>query len=430
MKKILSLILVTFSFQALASLTISGISSGGFMAAQMGVIYSDQFSGVGLVAGGFYFCAQNHLQNKLKDASNLWIGDLSLYQTQFRAPKGLALQMFDLVGLSPHNPIYQAVGVCMQNPSEAILSYDVVSENQRKYLISAAENIEKQKIFIYQGDNDKVVNPGMKDSLLNFYRHYNVPAENIKISQSSGGHNFPTDHEGEKSCLLQEVPYVASCGLDTAGDTLRHLVSADLTRTENRESNLQFLNSVTQDIPRRLGIPRPKSIASYGYLAASPSCLQDPDSCSVHVALHGCEMSDSFDEAFDQKYQKSMRAGYPQMRTKEQSILFSPLPFIEQRTPRYGLLKFAMDSGYLDYVENNKLIVLFPQTWITEDNYPLNPKGCWDWFGWTGREYATNQGTEARWLMTWIQEIRKNPKAFIRSAQGLHIPEARALGGP
>ena len=36
--------------------TVSGMSSGGFMAVQMHVIYSDLFEGAGVVAGGPFYC--------------------------------------------------------------------------------------------------------------------------------------------------------------------------------------------------------------------------------------------------------------------------------------------------------------------------------------------------------------------------------------
>jgi len=37
--------------------TVSGISSGGYMAVQLHVIFSDTFQGAGIVAGGPYYCA-------------------------------------------------------------------------------------------------------------------------------------------------------------------------------------------------------------------------------------------------------------------------------------------------------------------------------------------------------------------------------------
>lgn len=58
--------------------TISGISSGGFMANQMATIFSSQFSGVGTVAGGFYYCAEDYLPRKVREDS-LTIGTQDLF---------------------------------------------------------------------------------------------------------------------------------------------------------------------------------------------------------------------------------------------------------------------------------------------------------------------------------------------------------------
>mmetsp|Transcript_36359 Transcript_36359/g.55832 ORF Transcript_36359/g.55832 Transcript_36359/m.55832 type:complete len:85 (-) Transcript_36359:556-810(-) len=39
--------------------TVSGLSSGGFMAVQLHVAYSDVFKGAGIFAGGPFYCAQD-----------------------------------------------------------------------------------------------------------------------------------------------------------------------------------------------------------------------------------------------------------------------------------------------------------------------------------------------------------------------------------
>src|SRR3712207_3357206 len=39
-------------------ITVSGLSSGAYMAVQLGVAYSSSFRGVGVIAGGPYGCAQ------------------------------------------------------------------------------------------------------------------------------------------------------------------------------------------------------------------------------------------------------------------------------------------------------------------------------------------------------------------------------------
>src|SRR5262245_55228319 len=47
-----------------AQVSVSGLSSGGFMAVQMHVAYSGTFTkGVGVVAGGPFFCAEGSIVN-------------------------------------------------------------------------------------------------------------------------------------------------------------------------------------------------------------------------------------------------------------------------------------------------------------------------------------------------------------------------------
>src|SRR5512143_1502738 len=43
--------------------SVSGLSSGGFMAVQFEVSYSSIVKGAGVIAGGPYFCAQTDLAN-------------------------------------------------------------------------------------------------------------------------------------------------------------------------------------------------------------------------------------------------------------------------------------------------------------------------------------------------------------------------------
>src|SRR5690554_7884399 len=55
-----ALLLFLFTTAAFAnSVTVSGISSGAYMAQQFHTAYSETVSGVGIVAGGPYYCAQN-----------------------------------------------------------------------------------------------------------------------------------------------------------------------------------------------------------------------------------------------------------------------------------------------------------------------------------------------------------------------------------
>ncbi len=393
-----------------ASLTISGISSGGAMAAQMGVIYSEHFSGVATVAGTFYYCAGDDFVTKMQASEKLGTFNSSLFKMRIDREHMFSFNPKAIFDLDPANPMYTAVSVCMKNPARAVMPVDAMAEFEKQNLINPLVSIRNQKILLYQGQNDSVVNPQMAEKLSEFYLQNGVSPQSLMQITRPGGHNFPTDKVGLNSCATEKTPYVSSCNFNLAEKILAHLTGIkELKRTEIKAST-ELLKVVSQD---RSGLTRPRSLAPYGYLAASEKCLKNPDSCHLHVALHGCEMSDAYDATFDSRYVKAARAGYYQMRTKANSFQLSPLPYIEQKKNGMAGLKFAQASGYLDYVEANDLMVLFPQTDITELNYPLNPKGCWDWYGWTGADYATNRGVEPTWLMAWIQDIRKAPQSFI-----------------
>jgi hypothetical protein len=369
------------------SVTISGISSGGFMAAQMGVIYSEQISGVGLVAGGFYGCAGNHFQDMYQLAQINGTGDRALF----------------LWG--PMNPLYQALEICMKSPSLAQTNTEQVTDLYRKNLIADPKNLVRQKIYIYQGLNDKTVHPDMQLKTKDFYTALNVSSKNILLSQSEGAHTFPTDQKNLNSCSEEDVPYVSSCHKNVSGEILNFLIGPELQRTP---LNLKNIYTVKQNLQKK-----PNSIADYGYVIANQYCVQNPEKCHLHVALHGCDMSDSYDKDFDAAYRQYALFGYLKMRTKSETPPLSRLPYIEQKINKMGLQQFVQHSGYGDYVEKNNVIVLFPQTQITVQSYPNNPKGCWDWYGATGEKYSTNQGSETKWLMSYISSIQKNIKKYI-----------------
>jgi hypothetical protein len=425
----LSLVIFLNSEFAIAKqpqVSISGISSGGFMAVQMGTIFSSEFSGVGSVAGGFFYCAQNHLQDRIFAGAASLVGSRNLFlfaqsedfYNDATAPlRGQKINPSKWFSPARPNPIYMSVGVCMQNPKES--DQPNLELMQITSQIEPVSHVAQQKIFIYQGANDSVVKPDMATELIKFYTNLKVPPQQLKYVSRPGGHNFPTDKEDLNSCDAQAVPYISSCKYNLAQDLLKHLLSIPLKKSAFNpeqlfviDQNLDVLNKENNAFDSQPAM----SIAPYGYLYSSQSCLDKPETCRLHVALHGCEMSDSFDKEFDEKYsaqiQKTLNVN---MFSKMGDSWFNKneMAYFDTKVNKMGTLKFAMQSGYADYAEENNLMVLFPQTWITENNYPYNPKGCWDWFGWTNRDYATKKGLETSWLMNYIQEIKAHPKKFI-----------------
>lgn len=404
MKYAILLSLVFFiSITNATSLTVSGISSGGFMASQFGTIYSDQVNGVGTVAGGVFYCARNHFQEKIEK-----------YGSQSYFAFGVASKSIFIKVVEPLeiNPVYQAMGICMENPERAhapdggAMNLDFVGEFAQQGLIAATKNIAKQKVFIYQGENDDVLRAPMAKKLEEFYQRMGTPSAFMKTELRPGSHNFPTDREDGIACSEEKVPYIANCKYDLAGDILIHLTGRQLERTKFVDENLHLVAQKET----------PSSIHSYGYLYANSYCLNNPRKCDLHVAFHGCKMSDDYDENFQKIYESKVKLG---------RVLSVQDYELKARKSQMGAKIFAQTSGYGEYAESdkNRLMIYFPQTRITTENYPANPKGCWDWYGWTGSEYATNKGVEAQWLIKQIQIIRQNPQSLITEQKNTPILE-------
>lgn len=66
---------------------------------------------------------------------------------------------------------------------------------------------------------------------------------------------------------------------------------------------------------------------------------------------------------------------------------------------------FAKKTGYLEVAELNDIIVLFPQiiaTYVT----PVDPEGCWDWWGYTSPNYANKLGPQMANVKKMIDSLR------------------------
>jgi pimeloyl-ACP methyl ester carboxylesterase len=417
-------------FEPARTTTISGISSGGFMAVQMATIFSDRFAGVGTAAGGVYFCAQTHFTEQLSrrgNASFLLFGPSSKAMAEgldnlaaISQLKPLANEVLASDFIVPlfQNPIYVAEEVCMRDPTRvhqsdllhassmtAEMNLDFMKVFEKEKLIAPTRNIRSQRVFLSHGKVDHVLNPGMLERLEQYYRHFGVSDKQLKVVLGEGGHNYPTDREGLLDCATEGVPYVASCKVDLAGRLLAHVLDRSLKRGKVNPAHLYRVSQ--QVLANRTKDPAfANSVGEYGYLYANSFCLDNPGRCDIHVALHGCKMSDSYDDEFEKNYETVVATTH---------ILGMSEHRLERRKLNFGVKKFAENAGYADYAEptENRLMILFPQTWISSENYPVNPKGCWDWYGANGPEYATNQGLETKWLMGFIERVKAEPKKFI-----------------
>ena len=55
--------------------------------------------------------------------------------------------------------------------------------------------------------------------------------------------------------------------------------------------------------------------------------------------------------------------------------------------------KLARQAGYNRWADANRIVVLYPQA-DKSLFWPVNPRGCWDWWGYSGADYASRGGAQ------------------------------------
>jgi len=227
--------------------SISGISSGAFMAVQFGTAWSSIIKGVGAIAGGPFGCSEGSASESL---STCMIGQPAS----------------DLSKLIKRTDAWSGGGA-----------------------IDDTSKIAAQKIYLFHGYNDKVVYQPVSDALHDFYTHYlGANAGNLFYQTAIGaGHAQVTAGHGGQ-CSVTGGEFINNCGYDQAGILLQHIYGALNPRNDGALTG-QFLTFDRGEFTA----PDPAnddSMDDRGFVYVPASCAAHQP-CQVHVALHGCKQS-------------------------------------------------------------------------------------------------------------------------------------------
>jgi hypothetical protein len=319
--------------------SVSGISSGAFMAVQVGVAWSSIVKGVGVVAGGPYYCAQGTATEGL-------LGNLA--------------------------PTLTATGPCTKGPPPALAPlFAQTDEWARTGAIDSPRNIARQRIYIFAGYNDSVVDPKIGLAAYRFYLHYlggRNPGNLFFQSAIGAGHAQVTVDYG-MPCYESEGYFIDHCHYDQAGIILQHIYGALNARQQGALSGrLLVFDQREFTSPAS---PASYSMADTGYVYVPADCAAG-QLCRVHIALHGCEQN--VDTIGD---------------------------------------RFTRHAGYNEWADANRLIILYPQTKAGNPEFfePLNPLGCWDWWGYTNFEYAIKAGRQIAAIKAMLDRLTSGFRA-------------------
>ena len=309
------------------AVTVSGVSSGGYMAVQFNVAHSSVVAGAGVLAAGPYYCAQG----------------------------SVVTAYYNCMTPGTRTPL---PGIDQLRAQTEVLA--------RARSIDPTDNLASARVWLFSGTGDRTVDPSVVDALRESYARYGVPAERIAfVKDKPAGHAMVTESAGG-ACPVTAAPFINDCDFDAAGELLKHLLGP-LDPPAAKESG----RIIRYDQKRfAAGDAYSIGMADSGYAYVPRAC--EAAQCRVHVAFHGCRQS---------------------------------VEAIGER--------FVREAGYNRWADTNRLIVLYPQT-ISRNGWGMaglhwsfvfNPRGCWDWWGYTGRQYMTRSGPQIAAVKAMVDRL-------------------------
>ena len=208
--------------------------------------------------------------------------------------------------------------------------------------IDSLANLADDRAWIFHATLDEAVAEQVSQAAIAFYAEF-MPGESVEyVGDVEAAHGFPTLATGA-ACIEMEPPYLNACNYDAAGELLATLYGA-------LEPGVAAAGELKE-------IPQPgaddATMLDRALLYVPESCAAG-EACGLHVALHGClQSAESIGDAF------------------------------------------AAGAGYNEWAEANRLLVLYPQV-ASSKIAPMNPMGCWDWWGYTEDSYATKAGPQVK----------------------------------
>lgn len=259
----------------------------------------------------------------------------------------------DKVGIIAAGPFY-----CAQNSIKTALEQCVNKSTKNTSInlpmqanlyadagkIASLKNLKNSKVWMLWGTKDEKIHADVNQALYLQYLQW-MDQDSIKfVNDQPFAHHFPTLNQGSK-CDVSSSPFLGDCGYDAAGEMLNFLYPTLNKPIEKPQGKLIQIDQ------HKLGGKAANTLSDKGYVYIPQSC-QEGETCQVHINFHGCQQN-------------------------EQSV-----------GPQY-----VQNNGINNWADSNHMVVLYPQT-KNSMFLPLNPQGCWDWWGYTGEAYATKDGEQ------------------------------------
>lgn len=309
------------------SASISGISSGADLAGLYALAYAEDLvgGGVGIFAGQAFHCAV----------------------TRFQAD--------ELV-----NHTDPSVPVCDGCPPNTTLVYDhckvhpewvnvSMLENYARQmahdgLVASLASIEKIRTFLYRGTQDTVYKNGSVDETTEVFKRL-TPVSSVKfVNTVQSPHLVPGIDP--YLCWFEGWSGPDNCSYDGAWEALKWIHGDEALQHGRDNRTTDLYTNFLYDFDQTPFFPpaRDPLLADTGRVLVPEACAARNSHCSVHVFLHGCGVTETYDV-------------------------------------------FTKFAGFNEWASKNNFVVVYPRM-STRGTTKQQLMGCFDGYGQTGADYA------------------------------------------
>lgn len=241
--------------------SVSGISSGAYMAGQYQFAHAKTVVGAAIIAGGPFGCAEARYGSFMP-------GPTRLMMNASQSVNGCMLNALSWYGIPNAERL-------------ADQARDLAEEGK----IDPVDSLSRHKVYLFSGAADQVVHHSIVVAAAETYLRLGVPKAQIKTGPAlNAGHGFVTEPTKD-DCGSSSAPFVVHCGYDQAGDLLEHIYGPLKPRAATPTG---YLIAFKQE-PYTQGLGH-TGLAEQG-MAYVPSGCKTTGGCRVHVAFHGCQQT-------------------------------------------------------------------------------------------------------------------------------------------
>lgn len=219
--------------------TVSGLSSGGYMAAQFQLAHANWVKGAAIVAAGPVYCAQNNLLTALDHCINKVGSPIPL------AELNQQLKEWSVQGL-----------------------------------LASEQEMQQSRIWLLHGTADEKITKAVADALYQQYLLWLPKTQLSYVQDKNFAHHMPTLNEGS-ACDKSEAPFLGKCNYDAAGEALKFI------RTDLKAAVSQSSGSIYAIDQQKIAGDLAATMAKQGYVYVPEQCEQG-QSCTLHISFHGC----------------------------------------------------------------------------------------------------------------------------------------------